>query len=139
MNSLPSLEEKFDITDLPIYPSKFANREVFKALRSRGRMFWECRTRKYVSYTNADAADGTQDIADSRYMIDIATYKQMHRGKEPELSVARNGTETEDELESEHMECDNPKLGDHFFMCLPPSIPGFNMQKKEWSRSTASA
>ncbi|KAG6356761.1 hypothetical protein INS49_014635 [Diaporthe citri] len=132
MNGLPSLGEKFKIIDLPIYPSEFANREVINALRSRGRMFWECRTRKYVSYMNTDAADGTQDIADSRYMIDIATYKQMHRNKEPERFVARDGAETEDELASEHMACDNPKLGDDFFMCLPPAIPGFNMQKKEW-------
>jgi hypothetical protein len=29
---------------------------------------------------------------------------------------------------------DNPDLADDFFMCLPTSMIGFNMDKKEWGK-----
>ncbi|KAI8168695.1 hypothetical protein K4K49_000312 [Colletotrichum sp. SAR 10_70] len=32
------------------------------------------------------------------------------------------------------MHDDDAELDDEFYMCLPTSIPGFNMQKKEWVR-----
>lgn len=133
INGLPSLEEKLRIVDLPVYPMRFASEHVVRILRNRGQMFWKCRNRKYVSYVNADAVDGTQDMADPRYMIDIATYKRMHPDKELERSLAGNSAENVQELEPEHMQNDKPNLGDDFFMCLPTSIPGFNMQKKQWS------
>lgn len=64
-------------------------------------------------------------------MIDIATHKQMHPDDklDPELERDRRW-----ELEPEYMSQEDPELGDDFFMCLPTSIPGFNMQKKEWSQ-----
>lgn len=80
-------------------------------------------------------------------MIDIATQKRLHpnpelqRDSKGELEaeyMSQDGTElerdTELELETEYMSQDFPELGDEFFMCLPTSIPGFNMQKKEWSQ-----
>lgn len=30
---------------------------------------------------------------------------------------------------------DEPNLEDDFYMCLPTNLHGFNMQKKEWSKS----
>lgn len=65
----------------------------------------------------------------ARFMVDIATHKQMHRDGKPDRA---RPTPDEDELEAEYMSQDDPDLGDEFFMCLPTSIPGFNMQKKEW-------
>lgn len=65
----------------------------------------------------------------ARFMVDIATHKQMHRDDQPNRARV---TPEEDELEAEYMSQDDPDLGDEFFMCLPTSIPGFNMQKKEW-------
>lgn len=62
-------------------------------------------------------------------MIDIATYKNMH---EPHDKSAHIDTGAEEELEAEYMSQDEPRLGDEFFMCLPTSIPGFNMQTKAW-------
>lgn len=134
MNDAPSLKDKFNIIDLPIYPMRFGSEQVVQTLRDRGRMFWKCRIRKYVSYANTNAADDTQDITDSRYMIDIATYKRMHSHEDHGRSQGGSDAETENELESEHMAQESPKLGDDFFMCLPTTIPGFHMQKKEWGR-----
>lgn len=61
-------------------------------------------------------------------MIDIATYKQMH----PNALKSEN----RDELGKELMSHDEPPMGesfgDKFLLCLPSTIPGYNMQKKEW-------
>jgi hypothetical protein len=53
--------EEFDITDLPLYPIEYASSEVAEALRQRGRMFWKCRFRNYVSL----AGEMSEDIQDS--------------------------------------------------------------------------
>ena len=63
-------------------------------------------------------------------MVDIATYRQMHPDEKSDRPHAR----AEDELDAEYMSQDGPQLGDEFFMCLPTSIYGFNMQKKEWGQ-----
>lgn len=65
----------------------------------------------------------------ARFMVDIATHKQIHPGDKSDRPRA---IPDEDGLEAEYMSQDDPDLGDEFFMCLPTSIPGFNMQKKEW-------
>jgi hypothetical protein len=41
-----------------------------------------------------------------------------------------------DGLEPGIMDQENPPYGDEFVMCLPANIPGFNMQKKNWSIAT---
>ncbi len=68
-------------------------------------------------------------------MVDIAIYKQMHP-RDPDagaLPPYRN------ELGEDKMARDEPNLGDDFYMCLPKTIYGFNMQKKEWGTSAASS
>ncbi|KAK7697421.1 hypothetical protein SLS64_013559 [Diaporthe eres] len=125
---IPSLEEPFNILDLRVYPLEFAEQDEVEALRKRGRMFWKCRTRNYVSF-HSESEDAMQNAMSARFMVDIATHKQMHRDDQPNRARV---TPKEDELEAEYMSQDDPDLGDEFFMCLPTSIPGFNMQKKEW-------
>lgn len=62
-------------------------------------------------------------------MIDMGLYKRLHPSDEPD----HNSDQAEgDELAEEYMSQDDPPLGDEFFMCLPPSIPGFDMQRKKW-------
>lgn len=85
-----------------------------------------------MSYIKADAADGTMP----RYMIDMATYKLfkgIHSDKELQASLAEGGANIDYELESDHILYDDPDLGDDFFMCLPASIPGWEMQTRQWS------
>ncbi|PTB53826.1 hypothetical protein M431DRAFT_6109 [Trichoderma harzianum CBS 226.95] len=130
IEDLPSAIESFLITDMPVYPIEFASQEIVSALRKRGNMFWKCRERHYVSYSGK-TDNATQISMDSRFMIDIATYKQMHRNQ---------GNETEqqfqlpdgEELPVRYLSEQSPMLGDNFFLCLPTSIAGFNMQTKEW-------
>lgn len=67
--------------------------------------------------------------AKSRFIIDVGFYNRLHVS---ENSPHSNAQTEEQELEAEYMLQDDPKLGDEFFMCLPPSIPGLNMHRKEW-------
>ncbi|EQB51863.1 hypothetical protein CGLO_08551 [Colletotrichum gloeosporioides Cg-14] len=61
-------------------------------------------------------------FADSRFMVDYRTYSQMH----PPEGVNEDSISPDISHDS-HLDLD----GD-FFKCLPATIPGFNMQKKEW-------
>ncbi|KAI1302934.1 hypothetical protein F5Y03DRAFT_407401 [Xylaria venustula] len=114
-----SYTREFPIRDLSIYPARFANEDDITAIRQRGKMFWKCRRRNYVCYKDVES--------DPRFMIDTATFKQMHP-----LDEGERETPNRDDLGPEKMLQDDPDLGDEFFMCLPTTLSGFNMQKKEW-------
>lgn len=60
-------------------------------------------------------------------MVDTAIFKQMHpQHKGDKAAICK------DDLGPEIMSQDEPSLSDSFFMCLPTTLSGFNMQKKEW-------
>lgn len=61
-------------------------------------------------------------------MVDIAIYKEMHP---PDAQSPPK----RDDLGPTDMSQEEPPLGEEFFLCLPTTIPGFNMQKKEWGTS----
>ena len=60
IHSLLSATGTFDIKELAVYPIKFADIELQKALRARGETFWKCRRRNYVCY-NSTSDDGIQN------------------------------------------------------------------------------
>ena len=43
-----------NISDLNVFPMQFASAEVVDKCRRRGKTFWKCRTRSYVSYQDAE-------------------------------------------------------------------------------------
>jgi hypothetical protein len=53
------MTDPFDISDLMIYPVKFAENGLESTLRARGEVFWKCRLRNYVSYSE-DSNNGIQ-------------------------------------------------------------------------------
>lgn len=61
-------------------------------------------------------------------MIDYATYRQMHPSDPKNQHVT-----SDDDLKPDIMSQEEPPLNDDFLLCLPTAIPGFNMNKKEWS------
>ncbi|KAF4481389.1 ATPase family AAA domain-containing protein 3 [Colletotrichum fructicola Nara gc5] len=69
--------------------------------------------------------DGLKASADARFMVDYRTYSQMH----PDSDAIKDKN-----AGPGFMHDDDAELDDEFYMCLPTSIPGFNMQKKEWVR-----
>ncbi|KAK1994919.1 ATPase [Colletotrichum falcatum] len=137
-----SLTENFDITTLPIYPARFAEKSIVKGLRERGKMFWSCRRRKYVSYVE-DTQDAMQSAAStpplaslyngSRFMVDLETYNMMHPpshpSKDPKSSRKPPG---KNELVKIDMESEKPPAEDSFLMCLPSTMKGFDMNAKTW-------
>ncbi|KAF4954332.1 hypothetical protein FGADI_5355 [Fusarium gaditjirri] len=125
----PDLTPELKIESLSYYPQQFASAELSQLLLDRGKMFWQCRKRKYVS-TSEIGGDGLQNSLDSRFMIDMETYKYMH----PEAAETKSTSipkviDTIDPLKGDHVEL-SPR--NDFFMCLPTTIIGFNMHKKEW-------
>ena len=49
------------IDELRVFPIKFASPEVVDLLRQRGKIFWQCRVRRYVSYCDKER-DGIQSM-----------------------------------------------------------------------------
>lgn len=54
-------ETEIDITELEVYPVRFAEPSVVQTLKERGKMFWKCRQRRYVCYN--DTVEDTINIA----------------------------------------------------------------------------
>lgn len=71
-----------------------------------------------------------------RFMIDMETYKSMHLKKKDDKNAFQEDEYSADILPAEYLDEDDPDLDDNFYLCLPPRIFGFNMQKKEWSKSS---
>lgn len=117
-------DETFNIDDLAVFPLRLAGPEVAEALQHRGEMFWECRLPKYICYHN-DSALRAQSPQDARYMIDYNTYKDMHPS--PPAQVAPR-----DDLGPEATGPNAPLPDSDFLLCLPCTIPGYHMLKKEW-------
>ncbi|CVK94514.1 related to TOB3 (member of AAA-ATPase family) [Fusarium mangiferae] len=130
ISGLPSLTEEFPINAMMVFPMKYVDDGTVRNLRRRGKMFWKCRFRKYVCVrgTPEDHLYGAN--SGSRYMIDRATFRQMH----PSTSGQQAPVRYHDDLGPDVMAQDEPvpDLGDGFYMCLPTSLYGFNMQKKDW-------
>ncbi|KAF5689947.1 aaa family atpase [Fusarium circinatum] len=130
LSGLPSLTEEFPINAVMVFPMAHVDDGTVHSLRRRGQMFWKCRYRKYVCIrgTTEDHLYGAN--SGSRFMIDRATFRQMH----PPTSGQQAPTRYLDDLGPEIMAQDEPlpDLGDGFYMCLPTILYGFNMQKKDW-------
>ena len=50
-----------NISDLNVFPMQFASAEIVDKCRRRGKTFWKCRTRSYVSYQEAER-DSIQNL-----------------------------------------------------------------------------
>ncbi|EPE33628.1 P-loop containing nucleoside triphosphate hydrolase [Glarea lozoyensis ATCC 20868] len=111
----------FPISGLNVYPLKYADESIKAKLIARGKMFWACRERKYVYYTNTNRNKASSGL-DGRFMVDIATYKRMHPGNSMNISQFEDNS-----IVSQ----DEPPGGD-FLSLLPPTVLGFNMQEKKW-------
>jgi hypothetical protein len=49
-------DSTFPITQLPLYPLRYAKQETRQSIKARGEMFWKCRLRRYVEYSGLDCA-----------------------------------------------------------------------------------
>jgi hypothetical protein len=53
ISCLPSMTEEFSINAMTVFPMDYCDNDIVDSLRRRGRMFWKCRRRKYVSARGA--------------------------------------------------------------------------------------
>lgn len=67
----------------------------------------------------------------TRFMIDMRTYRKLHPRKEDE---SRGSWTTRTTLTEEEMDDDDPPSSDFFYL-LPPNLFGFHMLEKRWSKS----
>lgn len=66
-------------------------------------------------------------------MVDMETYKHMHPQERDKESIPDRLVV--DVLDPDVVRRDNPTLDPAFYLCLPATTIGFNMQKKEWGTS----
>ncbi|KAI1122575.1 hypothetical protein F5Y10DRAFT_71376 [Nemania abortiva] len=116
------------IGDLRVFPLRFAPDDVAKQLRRRGKTFWKCRVRCFVSYEEK-TIDGQENTVDERYMIDLKAYRSLHKDNQYDHAGYRSGLA--DELGAEAMKKEEPP-DDKFELLLPATIKGFNMRRKKW-------
>lgn len=65
-----SAPEGIPISDLEVFPIRYAPQEVTRQLRRRGKAFWNCRNRKLVSYEeHANDSQGSMVSSTSEVMI----------------------------------------------------------------------
>ena len=114
-------EEILSLKDLEVVPIQYAEPRLVVQLRDRGLEFWKSRTRRYISYrSQRDTANSRN--TDLRYMIDLMTYKKLHKSYAPSLR---------DDLGPELSSAEKPP-SDLFPLLLPATINGFNMRNKKW-------
>ncbi|KAI1170554.1 hypothetical protein F4777DRAFT_594862 [Nemania sp. FL0916] len=115
------------IQDLHTYPLQFAPEDIVRQLRMRGKTFWKCRNRGFVSYEEKVTDQETK--IDERYMIDLKAYRSLHKNNQYESVMNKSGLA--DELGPEAMDRDEPP-DEKFEFLLPATIKGFNMRRKKW-------
>ncbi|KAI1500278.1 P-loop containing nucleoside triphosphate hydrolase protein [Biscogniauxia marginata] len=111
------------IDALSVYPLRFSAPGTKARLMSRGKVFWSCRNRRFVSYT-APSRTFEIKVVNPRYMIDMETY---HQGHSKEGDTHRR----QDALEHVDLDRDDPP-SDEFTIMLPPKILGFGLHDKKW-------
>lgn len=116
------------ITELEVFPIRHAPRELVGQLQQRGKTFWRCRNRGFVSYQE-DVKDSKNNLDGERYMIDVKTYRFLHGPSQ--YPVLETEERIVDQLGEEAMSKDEPP-DDYFEFLLPPMIKGFNLRTKKW-------
>ncbi|KAL8366108.1 hypothetical protein RB595_004739 [Gaeumannomyces hyphopodioides] len=113
------------ITDLRAYPLRCDyTGELEKALRERGNIFWSCRQRRSLGYADPESSFGIQ-VSNPRYMIDMATYHDLHNNQQDESADLR------DDLGKDMMESSQPPK-DPFVLLLPSKMLGFRLHDRKW-------
>ncbi|KAI1300902.1 hypothetical protein F5Y03DRAFT_363254 [Xylaria venustula] len=122
--------EGLQIKSLSMIPLSSLPSEIKESLLHRGRMYWKCRKKRYISYGGWDF-DRLEHFDNSRFMIDSTLNKALYRQdpKRPKELAA----ELKDDLGPLVMDQNEPP-GDKFLLTAPTFIWGFNMWDKVWRK-----
>jgi hypothetical protein len=122
-------QSEVDVNDLNLFPLAFADECIKQRLKKRGEMFWKCRFQHLISYHDDDNHDLDRS-ADERFMIDLMTYRELHK-QQSEGQKGNVPADFKDDLGPEMMKRKDPP-DEKFIYLLPLSIKGFNLQRKRW-------
>ncbi|KAK4870872.1 hypothetical protein LT330_000109 [Penicillium expansum] len=129
-SSLPLPDSNADkecaITDLGVFPIKYAPDYLVRKLQRRGEIFWTFRTHKYVSY-EATEEENFQTVADDRYIIDMKTYNRLHPNPTGYFDDGPRRKTLNDRVMAREQPPQEP-----FSMLMPPRVTGFNLRRKKW-------
>lgn len=115
------------ISSLAAYPLEWASLEIQDLVLRRGKIFWQCRDVRFVSY-EADIQTSLTQV-NGRYMIDMRTYQELH-GKQDIAATEMDSTK--EYLDPDMVHSVYGSLKD-FLLLLPPTIVGFSFHDKRWS------
>ncbi|PTB62296.1 P-loop containing nucleoside triphosphate hydrolase protein [Trichoderma citrinoviride] len=121
-------DAEISITDLDVFPLRFASQEVRDLLERRGKTFWDCRNGKYVSCSTKD----TNYAPEQRYMIDCRTYDNISQTYGLSGNVAHN----EEVLKVMRVtpafidQEDAPSEPDLYL--FPRTVMGYDLERKRW-------
>lgn len=122
------LGEVTRITDLGVFPLRFAPEGLKKELIERGKQFWNLRHKHYVSYNGWDFKK--EDFYSSaRCMIDYQTYRKFH-GFSGAFSFSEGSKLLFDNRRDNIHQSEIPNEEDYILM--PPQIHGFVLKEKKW-------
>ena len=134
-------DEPLDIAGLSVQPLSSISSERRAELKRRGDTFMRCQEQLYVTYPGRE---GHQDFVyhrlirarvfetlttaqvDTRFMVDVKAYHMLH-DKEASQASDRGVPISEASI-------DSLKSTEEFRLQLPPTIEGFNMTEKKWSK-----
>ncbi|KAK1142927.1 hypothetical protein N8T08_007168 [Aspergillus melleus] len=120
-SSIPA-ERPIIIASLELYPLKYASSSTLNRLKTRGRIFWNCRRARLVAYDCPSAVTRTHE-RDSRFMVDAETYQKLHGASSdsfPEQPVFN------------HDALQNDEPPHDFVLLLPHEIQGFGLNDRKW-------
>ncbi|KAL2837239.1 P-loop containing nucleoside triphosphate hydrolase protein [Aspergillus pseudoustus] len=99
-------DEEVALSSLEVTPLDYTSRELREKLERRGKTFWACRKKKFISYSGEDDIDS------------------LNNSKPP-------STTNRTEIPRERMDDDEPPTAPEIFF-FPPRIVGFNLRRKKW-------
>ncbi|KAJ5652596.1 hypothetical protein N7507_010022 [Penicillium longicatenatum] len=106
--------EEISLSSLRITPLEYATPVVRKKLENRGKTYWTCRKKKFVSYSGGD---------------EIELSSNLHPNKESKAAMNMNMNRTE--ISHERMKVDESPSKPEVYL-FPSRIVGFNLRRKKW-------
>lgn len=158
--SHPTGPGRVTISSLGVIPLQYDGTGLKERLIERGRFFWNCRNGGLVTSVAPRQGfeiklvrgkpneqlcrQGEQKLeltsfllrqTNPRYMIDMATYNELH-GEDQAAETRSKVGSRRDDLGIELMSKDEPPAGP-FVLMLPPTIPAFRFHDKKWRKFPA--
>ncbi|KAJ3469479.1 hypothetical protein MRS44_003544 [Fusarium solani] len=117
--------DEVDIATLSAMPLKYAAHSVQDRLAKRAEMWWTLRGKKFVSYEGGPSYE-TQAV--QRFMIDFATYKELH----PDNEYSRRTQISSNVDEYSPGDNQGPQAPEMYL--FPTMVPGFDLRRKIWGK-----